>query len=43
MVRIKTVKSKTRRPEKVTTMGFPERGEDEHTLELHGMYAYGKH
>jgi len=42
IVRMKMVKSKTRRPEKATATGFPDEREDEGALPLHGMYAYGK-
>ena len=41
-VDLKTVKPKTRRPENVVLTCFPDRWEDEHTLELHGTYTYGK-
>jgi len=43
IVRMKTVKSKTRRPEKATATYSPDGREDEGALPLHEMYAHGKH
>jgi hypothetical protein len=42
---MKTVKSKTRRPEKAMATGFPDGREDEGAIPLHGMntVTYGKH